>query len=100
MTIFFRSNSLHKYIPLDLHVTYHKACGVLLTIFSLVHTIVHLVNLEINIVKNNDVNLKNFTYEEFLLTPSPSFLGTVPGYGYPTGVCLIFVLGSVKMNIE
>ena len=88
-----RSHNIHKYIPLDLHVTYHKFCGVLLSIFSFIHTVVHIINLDINIVSNMDFNIQNFTFNEWLLTGSPGFLGTIPGYGYPTGVCLSFVLG-------
>ena len=88
----FRSFGVHKFIPLDLHVSYHKACGVILSIFSLIHTIVHLINLDVNIVQNTSFNQNNFTYAQYLFSTSPKFLGTLPGYGYPTGFSLFIVL--------
>ena len=75
--VFYRKYGLHKYIPLDLHVSFHKTCGVMLAIFSFVHTIVHLVNLDTNMVNNAKINTRNLTYSQWLLSASPGILGRV-----------------------
>ena len=90
-----RRLGIHRYIPLDQHVTYHKACGLLLALFSSVHTIVHLINLELNIVRAADTNPGNRTYTQWLLTTAPGQLGTLPGLAYPTGIMMVTVLGVV-----
>ena len=76
-------------------MTYHKACGLLLALFSSVHTIVHLINLELNIVRAADTNPGNLTYTQWLLTTAPGQLGTLPGLAYPTGIMMVTVLGVV-----
>ena len=75
-------------------MTYHKACGLLLALFSSVHTIVHLINLELNIVRAADTNPGNLTYTQWLLTTAPGQLGTLPGLAYPTGIMMVTVLGE------
>ena len=75
-------------------MTYHKACGLLLALFSSVHTIVHLLNMELNIVRAADTNPGNLTYTQWLLTTAPGQLGTLPGLAYPTGIMMVTVLGE------
>ena len=96
-----RKIGLHRYLPLDLHVTYHKACGVLVLTFSLIHGICHLINLSKSVVYNTpqflamnniDKVVGTFSYSEWLFTSSPGIFGTIGGYGYPTGVLLSFIL--------
>ena len=96
--LLFRRLGIHRYIPLDLHVTYHKACGLLLALLSSVHTAVHLLNLELNIVGAADTNPGNLTYSQWLLTPAPGQLGTLPGLAYPTGIMMVAVLGEEFMG--
>ena len=64
VVMLFRRLGIHRYIPLDLHVTYHKTCGLLLALLSSVHTIVHLLNLELNIVQDADTNPRNAAVDD------------------------------------
>ena len=93
-----RRFGVHKYIPLDQHVSYHKGCAMILSLLSLVHTVVHLINLDLNVVTSPDLNTSNFTYSEWLTTTVTQKLGTFPGFGYPTGLSLIIVLGKLKFQ--
>ena len=74
-------------------MSYHKGCGVILSLLSLVHTIVHLINLDLNVVTSPVLNNNNYTYSQWLTTTTTQKLGTFPGFGYPTGLSLIIVLG-------
>ena len=74
-------------------MSYHKGCGVILSLLSLVHTIVHLINLDLNVVTSPVLNNNNYTYSQSLTTTTTQKLGTFPGFGYPTGLSLIIVLG-------
>ena len=75
-------------------MSYHKGCGVILSLLSLVHTILHLINLKHNVVTSPVLNNNNYTYSQWLTTTLPQKLGTFPGFGYPTGLSLIIVLGK------
>ena len=88
-----RRLGVHSFLPLDLHVTYHQSCGVLLAILSLLHTICHLGNLEMNLIPDSVTNPANYSTTKWLLSSHSTTLGTIPGYGYPTGVGLVVVLG-------
>ena len=95
LQLLFRRLGIHRYLPLDLHVTYPKVCGLLLALFSSVHTAVHLLNLELNIVRAADTNPGNLSYTQWLLTTAPGQLGTLSGLAYPTGIMMVTVLGVV-----
>ena len=75
-------------------MSYHKGCAVILSLVSLVHTIVHLINLDLNVIASPVLNINNYTYSQWLTTTSPQKLGTFPGFGYPSGLSLIIVLGN------
>ena len=75
-------------------MSYHKGCAVILSLLSLVHTIVHLINLDLNVIASPVLNINNYTYSQWLTTTSPQKLGTFLGFGYPTGLSLIIVLGN------
>ena len=75
-------------------MSYHKGCAVILSLLSLVHTIVHLINLDLNVIASPVLNINNYTYSQWLTTTSPQKLGTFPGFGYPSGLSLIIVLGN------
>ena len=96
LRVLFRRFGVHKFIPLDHHVSYHKGCAVILSLLSLVHTIVHLINLDLNVITSPVLNINNYTYTQWLTTTSPKKLGTFQGFGYPTGLSLIIVLGKSK----
>ena len=87
-----RRAGLHSVLPLDQHVTYHKTCGLLLAVLASVHTVCHLLNLQANLVTDTVKNSANYSYTEWLFSTRPAILGTIPGYGYPTGVPLVIVL--------
>ena len=75
-----RRLGVHRYLPLDLHVSYHKTCGLLLALLSLLHTACHLVNLEIHLIPDTANNPTNYTITQWLLLSSgTTSLGTIPG---------------------
>ena len=74
-----RRVGVHSFLPLDLHVTYHQSCGVLLAILSVLHTICHLGNLEMNLIPDSVTNPANYTTTQWLLSSHTSTLGTIPG---------------------
>ena len=74
-----RRLGLHSVIPLDQHVTYHKTCGVLLTLLAIVHTGCHLVNLKTNVVTDTVKNSARYSYSQWLLSILPATFGTIPG---------------------
>lgn len=41
---YLRSMGASCFLPLDQHLYLHKLCGLLIFIFSIVHTIMHLIN--------------------------------------------------------
>ena len=103
-----RRVGVHSFLPLDLHVTYHQSCGVLLAILSVLHTICHLGNLEMNLIPDTANNPANYTTIQWLMSSDTTTLGTIRGqtlhssitdhycvlgHGYPTGVALVVVLG-------
>lgn len=63
--------------------------GILIGVFSFVHTLMHLFNFSTVVIKNNTLNV---TLTELLLTTKPKLFGLVPGVANPTGVVLIIIL--------
>ena len=74
-----RRLGVHSFLPLDLHVTYHQTCGLVLAILSVIHTVCHLGNLEMNLIPDSDTNPGNHSLTQWLLTSHISTLGAVPG---------------------
>ncbi|GLH10501.1 Dual oxidase [Gryllus bimaculatus] len=89
---FLRTRGFSMFLPLDQHIYFHKLTGVLIFIYSVVHTIMHLLNFSLVVVNDPVVNAKNFSLYEWLLTDRPQLFGLVPGCANPTGVALIFIL--------
>ncbi|KAK8386529.1 hypothetical protein O3P69_010870 [Scylla paramamosain] len=92
---YLRSMGGASFLPLDQHLYLHKLCGILIFIYSVVHTIAHLINFAVNIVpatKPGQLNEQNWTYAEWILTMRPGVLGLVPGIANPTGVALMVIL--------
>ena len=74
-----RRVGVHSFLPLDLHVSYHQSCGVLLAILSVLHTICHLGNLEMNLIPDTANNPANYTTIQWLLSSDKTSLGTIRG---------------------
>ncbi|XP_023339065.1 NADPH oxidase 5 [Eurytemora carolleeae] len=56
---FMRNQGLHRILPLDLHIFYHKWCGMLLAVLSLIHTLSHVANFYINILPDPNIFAAN-----------------------------------------
>ncbi|CAL4180352.1 unnamed protein product, partial [Meganyctiphanes norvegica] len=89
---FLRSHGAGSFLPLDQHLYLHKMCGMLIFIYSVVHTLAHLCNLGIYVVPDPIINANNLTYSEWLFTEKPGVFGLKKGWAYPTGVILIIIL--------
>ena len=100
-------------LPVDKHVEFHKYGGILLFILAVIHTVVHLVNIDKNFANGKykawassnkllipDGKNMNFTYIEWLLTTEPGVNGFFPGLANPTGVllCLTCVIIGIGAN--
>ncbi|XP_018302029.1 NADPH oxidase 5 [Mycetomoellerius zeteki] len=89
---FLRTHSFNSLVPLDHHIYLHKMTGILIGIFSIVHTLMHLIYCGTVIVKDEKMNSRNYTTFEWLLTSQPGYFGLVAGSAYPTGVVLFIIL--------
>ncbi|KAF9798205.1 hypothetical protein SFRURICE_003164 [Spodoptera frugiperda] len=87
-----RVRGFSSYLPLDHHIYLHKLTGVLIAIYSLVHTLMHLCNFSIIVVNDPVLNKANYTLSEWLVTEKPGLFGLVPGCANPTGVALAVIL--------
>ncbi|KAL0810683.1 hypothetical protein ABMA28_010013 [Loxostege sticticalis] len=90
-----RVRGLSSVLPLDHHIYLHKLTGVMVAVYSVVHTIMHLCNFSIIVVNDPVINANNYTLSEWLLTAKPGLFGLVGGCANPTGVALCFVLAIV-----
>lgn len=89
---FLRTRGFGAVLPLDNHIYMHKVTGILIAIFSLVHTIMHMLNFTVIVVNDPILNSKNYTMAEWLLTTRPGLFGLCGGCANPTGITLFFVL--------
>ncbi|XP_049831292.1 NADPH oxidase 5 [Schistocerca gregaria] len=89
---FLRTRGFSTILPLDQHIYFHKLVGVLIFIFSVWHTIMHLLNFSLLVVNDPVVNANNYTLTEWILTSRPGLFGLVGGAANPTGVVLIIIL--------
>lgn len=89
---YMRSHGLSTYLPLDHHVYLHKLTGIVISVFSLVHTIMHLFNFSIIVVNDPKINAGHYTIGEWLLTDRPGLFGLIPGCANPTGMALFSIL--------
>ncbi|KAI8423439.1 hypothetical protein MSG28_012572 [Choristoneura fumiferana] len=79
-------------LPLDHHIYLHKLTGVLIGVYSLVHTVMHLCNFSLIVVNDPVLNARNFSTWEWILTERPGLFGLVGGCANPTGVALVVIL--------
>lgn len=89
---YLRSRGLSTYLPVDNHIYLHKLTGIVVSVLSLVHTIMHLFNFSLIVVNDAEINKNNYTIAEWLLTDKPGLFGLVPGCANPTGVALFIIL--------
>ncbi|ALC41430.1 Nox [Drosophila busckii] len=89
---YLRSRGLSSFLPLDHHVYLHKLTGITISVFSLVHTIMHLFNFSIIVINDPLINAGHYTIGEWLLTDRPGLFGLIPGCANPTGVALLVIL--------
>ncbi|XP_073844192.1 NADPH oxidase isoform X2 [Musca autumnalis] len=89
---YLRSRGLSTYLPLDNHIYLHKLTGIVISVFSLLHTIMHLFNFSIIVVNDPKINAGHYTIGEWLLTDRPGLFGLIPGCANPTGMALFIIL--------
>ncbi|XP_045461304.1 NADPH oxidase 5 isoform X2 [Harmonia axyridis] len=89
---FLRTRGFSSILPLDQHIYFHKLTGVLISIFSLWHTVMHVCNFSMVIVNDPVINKNNYTISEWLFTPKPGLFGLIGGWANPTGVVLVLIL--------
>uniref|UniRef100_A0A182IU16 Uncharacterized protein n=1 Tax=Anopheles atroparvus TaxID=41427 RepID=A0A182IU16_ANOAO len=89
---FLRTRGFTAFLPLDQHIYLHKLTGVLVAVFSLVHTIMHLFNFTTIVVYDPVINANNYTTAEWLFTSRPGLFGLIGGCANPTGVILVLIL--------
>ncbi|XP_058986833.1 uncharacterized protein LOC101895123 isoform X2 [Musca domestica] len=89
---YLRSRGLSTYLPLDNHIYLHKLTGIVVSVLSLVHTVMHLFNFSIIVVNDPQINAGHYTIGEWLLTDRPGLFGLIPGCANPTGMALFIIL--------
>ncbi|XP_049548260.1 NADPH oxidase 5-like [Anopheles darlingi] len=89
---FLRTRGFTAFLPLDQHIYLHKLTGVLVAIYSLVHTIMHLFNFTTIVVYDPVINANNYTTAEWLFTARPGLFGLIGGCANPTGIALAVIL--------
>ncbi|XP_043508307.1 NADPH oxidase 5 isoform X1 [Frieseomelitta varia] len=94
---FLRTHGFNSVLPLDQHIYLHKLTGILIGIFSIVHTLMHLLNFGTIVVYDEILNSNNYTISEWLLTSRPALFGLVEGFANPTGIILIILLVIIMM---
>ncbi|XP_067631411.1 uncharacterized protein Nox [Eurosta solidaginis] len=89
---YLRCQGLSSYLPLDNHIYLHKFTGIMVSIFSLLHTIAHILNFSTIVVNDPKINAGHYTIGEWLLTDRPGLFGLIPGCANPTGLALLIIL--------
>ncbi|XP_003425313.2 NADPH oxidase 5 [Nasonia vitripennis] len=90
---FLRTHGFSSVLPLDNHIYLHKMTGAFVCIFSVLHTLMHLLNFGTIVINDHEhLNSANYTMSEWLLTSRPRLFGLVAGGANPTGVALIVIL--------
>ncbi|KAK4303693.1 hypothetical protein Pmani_024320 [Petrolisthes manimaculis] len=92
---YLRSLGASSFLPLDQHMYLHKLCGWLIFGYSLLHSLMHLINFSVNIVNatgEGELNEDEWALWEWLFTMRPEKLGLIDGIANPTGIALIVIL--------
>ncbi|XP_058791385.1 NADPH oxidase 5 isoform X2 [Phymastichus coffea] len=95
---FLRTHGFSWVLPLDNHIYLHKMTGALIGVFSVIHTVMHLLNIGTVVINDHEyLNHANYTMSEWLLTSRPHMFGLVAGGANPTGVALIVILAIMTV---
>ncbi|XP_076766799.1 NADPH oxidase [Xylocopa sonorina] len=94
---FLRTHGFNSVLPLDQHIYLHKLTGVLIGVFSAIHTLMHLLNFGTVVIYDEVLNHNNYTMAEWVLTDRPGLFGLVKGYANPTGVVLVILLAIIML---
>ena len=103
-----RLSDCAQYVPVDHHVSYHKIIGLLNLILALIHSIVHIINVQKNLssgakirefsvmnnltlVNNENDSTNNITMLEALFTDKLNMNGAIRGWANPTGMLLLLI---------
>ncbi|KAI5708571.1 hypothetical protein M8J77_025234 [Diaphorina citri] len=89
---FLRTRGFSVFLPLDQHIYFHKMTGFFIFGYSVLHTIMHLLNFSLNVLGDGTINKKGLSLTEWLFTSRPGLFGLINGWANPTGVCLIIIL--------
>ncbi|KAG6451715.1 LOW QUALITY PROTEIN: NADPH oxidase 5 [Manduca sexta] len=92
-----RVRGFSSVLPLDHHIYLHKITGVLICVYSFVHTVMHLCNFSMVVVNDPVLNAQNWTLYEWLLTERPGLFGLVHGAANPTGAALLVLLAVMLL---
>ncbi|CAD0205709.1 unnamed protein product [Chrysodeixis includens] len=87
-----RVRGCSSFLPLDHHIYLHKLTGVLIVLYSALHTAMHLCNFSLIVIHDPKLNAGNYTLAEWLLTQKPRMFGLVAGCANPTGIALAVIL--------
>ena len=106
-----RRLGLHRLLPLDLHVSYHKATGVLVALLATIHTAAHIHNMATNLLvqpeqflRRNRIphdpkaDLASLSLAAWLFTPLPGVFGLLPGLALPSGLLLLLALSVLLVG--
>ncbi|KAI4484346.1 hypothetical protein M0802_013141 [Mischocyttarus mexicanus] len=91
---FLRTNGFSSILPLDHHIYLHKITGILIGIFSVVHTFMHLLNFGTVVINDEKLNNANYTMAEWIFTSKPKLFGLVGGCANPTGT--VYLLERIR----
>ncbi|XP_054001434.1 NADPH oxidase 5 isoform X1 [Hylaeus anthracinus] len=94
---FLRSHGFIYVLPLDQHIYLHKITGVLIGVFGIVHTLMHLLNFGTVVVYDPILNSNKYTIYEWLFTDRPGLFGLVKGWANPTGFILVLILAIMTI---
>lgn len=89
---FLRTRGYSAFLPLDNHIYMHKVTGILIAIYSLVHTTMHLINFSVVVINDRKLNCHHYTITDWLFTTKPGLFGLCAGCANPTGFALFLVL--------
>nr|XP_033330474.1 NADPH oxidase 5 [Megalopta genalis] len=95
---FLRTHGFNSVLPLDQHIYLHKVTGVLIGVFGVTHTLMHLLNFGTVVVSDEVLNYQNHTLNEWLFTSRPGLFGLVHGYANPTGIILVVILAIMTLS--
>ncbi|XP_035699930.1 NADPH oxidase 5-like [Branchiostoma floridae] len=91
MLSYMRSTPVGRYLPLDQHIAFHKVIGVMILVFSLLHTIAHVYNF----VKLTETT--PHTLMEYMLGTNLG-IGWVSGSASMTGWVLLWLLLVITLS--